>query len=231
MNTLEICVDCPEDLAIAVNARVDRIELCSSLDLGGLTPSPGLIEQAKSSYVPVYSMIRPRAGNFVYTELEIRAMEADIRSIRNAGLAGVVFGCLNDDKTLDKKSLSRLCEFSRGLGMTLHRAVDDMRSPHEAVGHAIELGFERILSSGGAETAVEGIQELQKMVSLSKGKIEIMAGSGVSHASVDKLSSINIHSFHASCRSDGNKVGAVCIDIQKLNRLQSVLKGTNQQAR
>lgn len=224
MNSLEICVDSPEDLAIAVNARVDRIELCSSLDLGGLTPTPGLIEQAKSSPVPIYAMIRPRAGNFVYTELEIRAMEADIRSIRNAGLAGVVFGCLNSANNLDKATLSRLCDCSKGLGMTLHRAVDDMHSPRHAVNQAIELGFERILSSGGGKAAVDGIQELREMNEVSNGRIEVMAGSGVSHDNADMLSSIGIRSFHASCRAGGKRSGAVRINVESLSRLQSVLK-------
>ena len=144
--TLEVCVDTPEDLNRAISARVDRIELCSALDLGGLTPTPGLIELAKDSPVPIFAMIRPRAGGFVYSEIELQTMEIEIATIREAGLAGVVFGALNPEAGLDDAALKRLIGNSVGLGMTFHRAIDETRSPSKEVQKVKSFGFERILT-------------------------------------------------------------------------------------
>jgi len=224
MGKLEICVDSPEDLALAIAAKVDRVELCSALDLGGLTPSAGLIAQARMSEIPIYAMIRPRGGDFVYSELELQSMESDIQATRQAGLAGVVFGALKADQTLDQSALRMLCNAAKGLGMTLHRAVDDMVSPRGAVLSAIELGFERILTSGGAAKAVDGLDELSAMVELADGRIEIMAGSGVSHLCVADLRAANIQSFHASCRVKDQDSGHGRINVEALGRLHDAAK-------
>ena len=209
MSTLEICVDNSVDLIKAIEAGVDRIELCSALDVGGLTPTSNLIEQAKTSSIPVYAMIRPRGGNFVYSQAEIMAMEADIAVVQSAGLAGVVFGALTEDRVLDQVALTRLFAAASGLGKTLHRAVDDMVSPHEAVPVAIEIGFERILTSGGAASAVDGRVELSKMLELARDRIEIMAGSGVAAPNIQCLKDVGIWSFHGSCRTVWNGTTAL----------------------
>lgn len=200
MNTLEICVDAPDDFSAAVRAGVDRIELCSALDLGGLTPTPGMIAHASGSRAPVYAMIRPRSGGFTYSEAELRSMETDIAAMRSAGFDGVVFGALRQDDTLDTQAMARLCRAAGDMGKTLHRAVDELSSPQDAVKIAIELGFERILTSGGASTALEGLDEISQMIRIAEGKIEIMAGSGVSYRNVQQLSDAGVTSFHASCR-------------------------------
>ena len=218
MNTLEICVDTPDDLVAAIEAGVDRIELCCALDLGGLTPSPGLIEAAKSSPVPIYAMIRPRGRDFVYSEAELVSMEADIQAMRYAGFAGVVFGALTRKGQLDVSALKRLCAASDGLGMTLHRAVDEMDPPMAAIKTAIALGFERILTSGGAGTAVEGVNEIAAMISAADGQIEIMAGSGVSFRNIDLLRKANVWSFHASCREKSDADSCAKLNINSLRK-------------
>lgn len=206
MNTLEICVDNPRDLATAIAANVDRIELCSALDLGGLTPTLELIEKAKASPIPIYAMIRPRGGDFVYSAAEIRSMEHDIALVKSAGFAGVVFGALNADRTLDLPAMNRLCAAAEGMGMTLHRAVDEMPVPSDSVPTAIDLGFERILTSGGADKAINGVDEITKMVLLAADNIEIMAGSGVSFHNIKQLNAAGVWSFHASCREKSNGI-------------------------
>lgn len=219
---LEICVDSPEDLSSAVEAGVDRIELCSALDLGGLSPTSELIDQAINSTVPVYVMVRPRAGNFVYSELEIQAMEAEMDTLRDAGFPGVVFGATTPDHQLDHNVLKRLVKAAEGMQMTLHRAVDILESPRSAVQIAIDLGFERILTSGGAPKAVQGVDEIGKMIEISGESIEIMAGSGVDADCVKTLFAAGVRSFHASCRrkqSNGQKE----LSVVALHELQGAL--------
>lgn len=223
MNTLEICVDAPEDLAASIAAGVDRIELCSALDLGGLTPSAGLIAQARGSGVPIYAMIRVRAGNFIYSEAELRAMEAEIAAVRDSGLAGVVFGAIDAAGALDRAALSRLIKASDGLGITLHRAIDELEHPSQAVATAIDLGFERILTSGGAPKADQGADEIAKMIQAADGRIEVMAGSGVNAGNVPVLSRAGVWSFHASCATQDEATGNRRIDPVALSALQKAL--------
>ncbi|GGD99293.1 copper homeostasis protein CutC [Aureimonas endophytica] len=199
---LEICVDSPEGLATAVAAGADRVELCSSLDLGGLTPSPGLIALAAAAPVPVYAMIRPRVGDFSFSPPEIDAMRAEIAAVRAAGLAGVVLGASRPDRSLDAALLARLCEEAAGLGRTLHRAFDLVPDPFAALDLAIELGFERILTSGGAPNALAGAEVLAALRQRAAGRISIMPGSGVRPETVAEiLRRTGAHEIHASARA------------------------------
>ena len=217
--TLEICVDAPDDLFAAFAAGADRIELCSALALGGLTPSAGLIEQARQCSVPVYAMIRPRGGSFCYSEAEICQMEHDIATMHAAGLAGVVFGALTHDGPPDVATLQRLINAAQGLGLTLHRAVDLLSDPVTAVEPAKALGFERILTSGGASTAPEGARTIARMIAAAGPDIEIMAGSGVTAASVPALHAAGVRSFHASC-SQTDADGTRSLNHQVLRELR-----------
>lgn len=176
---LEVCIDDVLGLDACAAGGADRIELCSALDLGGLTPSPGLIAAAAQSAVPARAMIRPRAGDFRFTEAEVDAMLADIAAVRAAGLAGVVLGATTADSELDKPVLARLVAAAGGLGRTLHRAVDLLPDPAASVDLAVELGFDCILTSGGALTAEAGAAVIAAMVERAAGRIDIMAGSGV----------------------------------------------------
>jgi copper homeostasis protein len=197
---LEVCVDSPSGLAAAISGGADRIELCSALELGGLTPTSGLIGQAALAPVPVYAMIRPRPGNFVFGEADIDAMLREIDVVRSAGLAGVVFGANHASGQLEHTTLERLIRQCDGLGVTLHRSFDLVPDLAEAVDMAIDLGFERVLTSGRALTSVAGLDDLEKTFQLAAGRIEIMPGSGINIDNVDLLlQRVPFTEIHASC--------------------------------
>lgn len=201
---LEVCVDTANGLAAAIAGGADRIELCSALSLGGLTPSAGFMKQAASAPIPVFAMIRPRAGDFIFSDAEINSMQRDIEVAKDAGLAGVVLGASNADNTLDMSALSSLLSSAEGLGATLHRAVDLAPDMEEAVDQAVTLGFERILTSGGELSADAGRDTLRKMYNRAAGQLSIMAGSGVTEKTARTiLDAVPLHELHASCSSVG----------------------------
>lgn len=197
--TLEICVDDLAGLDAAIAGGADRIELCAALSVGGLTPAPGLIAAAATRPVPVYAMIRPRAGNFVFSPAELDMMRAEIDAVRAAGLAGVVLGASLPDGRLDGKALETLTRHAQGLGLTLHRAFDLVPDFPEAIDLAVELGFERILTSGGAPTAEAGIAPVGAIAAHAGGRIAIMPGSGVNAGNAGLfLSRLGVTELHAS---------------------------------
>jgi len=181
--------------------EVTRIELCAALSEGGVTPSVGFMRMAAGGNVPVYAMIRPRAGDFVFGEEEEALMRADIVAARDAGLAGVVLGASLPDGRLDVSMLARLSADAHGLGRTLHRAFDLVPDPEEALEQAIGLGFERVLTSGGARSAADGTERLRALVMQARGRIDIMAGSGVTAGNVaDLVSRTGVGAVHSSGR-------------------------------
>ena len=196
---IEVCVDSAEGLAAAIDGGADRVELCAALALGGLTPSPGLMALAARAPLPIHAMIRPRQGDFVYSAAEIGQMVADIAAVRQAGLAGVVFGANRADGMLDQEVLASLVAASTGLDLTLHRAFDLAPDKVAALELAIGLGFSRILTSGGATTAVAGAIPLARLLELAAGRIGIMPGSGISAATVGSLRHLPLREIHASC--------------------------------
>ncbi|GLQ55774.1 copper homeostasis protein CutC [Devosia nitrariae] len=197
---LEICVADVESLDAAIEGGADRIELCSALELGGLTPSPGLMRRAAQAPIPVYAMIRPRAGDFVFDAREAEIMLADITAAGEAGLAGVVLGASQPDGTLDADLLARLTTVAGDLGTTLHRAFDMAPDLGAALEIAIEIGFERILTSGGAKSAAEGVDSLKHLVVRAGERITVMAGSGVRAANAAALlTHVPLKEVHASC--------------------------------
>ena len=178
----------------------DRIELCSALALSGLTPSPGLMALAATQALPVYAMIRPRPGDFVYGALEFDAMRRDIDAVRSAGLAGVVLGASRASGALDEAMLARLIDHASGLGTTLHRAFDLAPDLGEALEVAAGLGFERVLTSGGERTAMEGWERIAALVEQARGRIAVMAGSGLNATNVAELvRATGVDQVHASC--------------------------------
>lgn len=197
---LEVCVDTAEGVDAAIAGGADRIELCSALELGGLTPSPGLLRYAARAPIPVYAMIRPRPGDFIFDSGDLDVMRAEIDATRASGLAGVVLGASVLGGALDEPTLRLLIAHAAGLGTTLHRAVDLVPDFDAAVDLAAELGFERILTSGGARHAAEGMDTLARMIDRAAGRIGIMAGSGVRPANVgDLLARLPLTQVHASC--------------------------------
>ena len=195
---LEICVDDAAGLAAAISGGADRIELCSSLALGGLTPTPGLMALAATSPIPVYAMIRPRAGDFVFSQDDVATMQADIDAARSAGLSGVVLGATHPDGRLDTAILERLVTRASGLGLTLHRAFDLAPDFPAAIDTAIDLGFERILTSGGAPRAIDGRDALRTIIAHAAGRIAIMAGSGITADNAEIFLALGLTDLHAS---------------------------------
>ncbi|MBS0282699.1 MAG: copper homeostasis protein CutC [Proteobacteria bacterium] len=181
---LEVCVDSPVGLNAAIAGGADRIELCSSLAVGGLTPSPGFMALAAKSGRPARAMIRPRVGDYVYSEAEIDVMRGDIDAARAAGLAGVVIGASLPNWHLDEKTITRLAEHAKGLELTLNRTVDMSPDPLAAVDMVAALGFRSILTSGGSLKAPDGIQTIAAMVARAGTRVEILAGSGLNPGNV-----------------------------------------------
>lgn len=196
---LEVCVDDPAGLEAAIAGGADRIELCSALAVGGLTPSRGLMDVASTLDAPCTAMIRPRAGDFVYSVEELDVMLADVAAARAAGLAGVVLGASRPDGRLDHVVLGALAEAADGLDLTLHRCFDLVPDISEAVELAVGLGFSRILTSGGAKTALEGLAALRQTIDVSAGRISIMPGSGITNRNVHALLDLGVSEIHASC--------------------------------
>lgn len=204
-------------MAAAIAGGANRIELCAALDVGGLTPPPGMIALAARAPIPVYAIIRPRAGSFVYDADNEAAMMADIDAVRAAGLAGVVIGASRPDMTLDMPLLKRLMAQSQGLGVTLHRAFDLVPDPFEALEQAIELGVERVLTSGLKVSGPEGIDMLTMLVERAGDRVSIMPGGGINIATVERVvRETGVHEVHSSCRRpvEGKDKRAVAFGFQ-----------------
>ncbi len=198
---LEVCVDGADGLAAAVAGGADRIELCAALELGGLTPSPGLMALAATCGRPVMAMIRPRGGDFIFGPGDLDAMCRDVDAVRAAGLAGVVIGASRPGGALDEAAMARLVAAASGLDVTLHRAFDLVPDVDEAVEIAAGLGIRRILTSGGARSALAGLGRLERTLDRAAGRIVVMAGAGLSMETVgDLLSALpGLRELHASC--------------------------------
>ena len=196
---LEICVDDLAGVRAAAEGGADRIELCSALALGGLSPSPAFASAAVESGLVVHAMVRPRAGDFVYSPDELALMVAEIHALTSVGVAGVVVGATREDGTPDRDSLARLRDAASAIDIVLHRAIDLAPDPCAAVELAASLGFDHVLSSGGARTATEGAAALAAMVKAAAARIEIMAGSGVTAENAAALvRTTGVKAVHAS---------------------------------
>lgn len=197
--TLEICVDTVDVLDVCATPMVDRIELCSALSAGGLTPSLGLMRSANSLREKTHAMIRPRAGDFVYGARDIDVMRADIGAAKIAGLAGIVIGAATQERELDVDVLRDLIRRAGGLCVTLHRVIDTLIDPLAAIDIAADLGISRILTSGKELTAMHGADFIADMKQHAAGRIEIMAGSGVNATNLAALAAqTGIRAFHSS---------------------------------
>ncbi len=207
---LEVCIDNLESLALAIEGGATRIELCSSLALGGLTPSYGLMRQAaKLSCVPVYAMIRPRQGDFLFNELDIECMLDDVRAAKQAGLNGIVIGVLTKNGDVDVALSQKLIAEAGDMGVTFHRAIDQSNDPIAALDAIMSLGCERVLTSGLKANALDGVQTLKEMVHHCQGKLSIMAGAGVTAENVRTIVATagvtEVHLSGKSTRSSGMK--------------------------
>lgn len=185
---IEICAGSLDDAFAAQETGAQRIELNSSLFLGGLTPSLGTLKLVKKeTKLKVMTMVRPRAAGFLYTELEFKTMKEDARIFIDNGADGIVFGFLKRDGTLDKKRCETLVKIAGNKDKVFHRAIDVVPDPLKTLDELIELGFTRVLTSGQEPTAYEGADLIAEMVKHVKGKIEILPGGGITKKNALKL--------------------------------------------
>ena len=173
---IEICVEGIDGLVAAQHAGADRAELCASLVEGGLTPSLGTVRQALAvGTIPFHVIIRPRGGDFLYSELEFDSMLEDVKAMRTLGVAGVVFGCLTADGRIDEPRMTALVAAARPMAVTCHRAFDMTRDYREAIEALVRSGVDRVLTSGQRDSAVEGLDILKDTVKAAGGRLTIMA--------------------------------------------------------
>jgi copper homeostasis protein len=184
---LEVAVASLDDARVAHAAGADRLELNSALELGGLTPSPALIESACALGVPTIVMVRPRPGGFVYSDAEFDTLLRDAEFALRRGAAGVAFGCLRLDRTIDRSRAARIVELAGPAQTVFHRAFDVTPEPFAALETLIELGLTRILTSGQAATALLGASLIKRLIERAGGHIEILPGGGIRAENVDAL--------------------------------------------
>jgi copper homeostasis protein len=187
MPIFEVCTDSLTGVIAARDAGAHRVELCSSLDDGGITPSIGLIELSCEVGIPVHVLVRPRAGNFVYSGCEMRVMLHDLEAIKKAGASGTVLGVLEQDENLDLERTRELITASRPMSVTFHRAFDVCNDPAGVLEQLIALGVDRVLTSGQAPTALEGAHVIRRLNEQSRGRIVVMAGGGIRAHNVKRV--------------------------------------------
>ena len=187
---LEVCVDSYTSALAAIAGGADRLELCSALGIGGLTPSPALLQQIREvSNIPVRCLMRTRAGDFLYTKEEIRQMAMEIRMLRSAGAEGFVIGCLTADGDLDCEAMKPLLAAADGAGMTLHRCIDVSRDLCGTYRDAAALGIDTVLTSGGAGNCLAGMETIRKLIAL-RDKMngpEVLIGAGVKASVIEQF--------------------------------------------
>ncbi|MGW9685245.1 copper homeostasis protein CutC [Flagellimonas sp. 2504JD1-5] len=203
---VEVCANSLESALVAQEAGADRIELCSELGVGGITPSYGLIQIVRERLdIPVHVLIRPRSGHFTYTDLEFEVMLKDIDFCKRIGIDGIVSGVLLDDCSLDINRTVELMEMSKPLKFTFHRAFDWVPNPKEALRQLEQLGADCILTSGQQPVAEIGLDLLRDLLDVSKN-IVVMAGGGVRLSNCEKFKAAGLKAIHLSGTSFGNEV-------------------------
>ena len=200
---IEVCAESYEYALKAGKAGADRIELCKDLHLDGLTPD---YETAKRTIdklnITVFILIRPREGDFIYSDEEFELMKQDIIKFKEMGCKGIVSGILNNDNTIDIKRTKELVELSRPLEFTFHRAFDVVSNPLKEIEKLINMGVDRVLTSGQKEKAMDGLDLLKQLKNISKNRIKIMPGSGINKSNI-----VNFKSFqeiHGSFKKETN---------------------------
>jgi copper homeostasis protein len=203
--SVEVCAYSLFSCLAADRAGAQRVELCASPWEGGTTPSAGLVQLVlDQTSLEVHAMVRPRGGDFVYDETEKQTMLAEARSLVSQGVHGLVVGALKSDGDVDAEFLQEFRKIAAGRQLTCHRAIDVSRDPLQVMEELITLGFNRILTSGGKNKALDGIENLAEMVAASKGRIQIMAGSGVNPVNCLDFVQIGVDAIHLSARTTRN---------------------------
>jgi len=185
---LEISVETVEAALAAESGGADRVELCGDLSAGGVTPGAALLRAVRAQVrIPIFSMIRPRAGDFVYSAAEFAEMKRSIIGAKESGMDGVVLGILTKDHRVDVRRTEELVEFAKPLPVTYHRAFDESADLHRALEDVIQSGAKRILTSGGAKSALEGAAVLAELIEAAGDRIVIVPGAGISALNIEQV--------------------------------------------
>ena len=196
---LEICANSFDSALNAEKAGADRIELCSELSIGGITPSYGVLKKITSELkIPVHVLVRPRSGDFTYTKDEFDIIKENIKICKELGVSGIVTGILNEDNTIDFQRTQELIELSKPLHFAFHRAFDCVPNPKESLQKLIDLGVKTILTSGQKPKAENGIELLNELQQIAGDKLTILAGGGVNPKNVRAFKKAGLKAVHAS---------------------------------
>jgi copper homeostasis protein len=226
---LEISIENAERAVAAERAGASRIELCGDLRVGGLTPGVGLMLKARERvHVPIFAMVRPRGGDFVYSDAEFAEMERAVDVAASAGMDGVVLGILAVNGRVDVTRTGMLVERARPMSVTFHRAFDVSSDLLAALEDVVETGASRLLTSGGAGTAAEGLLRVSELVKRARGRIVVMPGSGITAVNVADIADVTgAREFHAGLSSVAgrgrNGDGAFEAEVRKLARVVAAL--------
>jgi len=196
---VEICANSFESAFNAQQAGAHRIELCSELAVGGITPSYGLIKQVMSTLsIPVFVLIRPRSGGFNYSDAEFKIIKKDIELCKKLGCSGIVSGVLNRDNSIDILRTQELVELAKPLPFVFHRAFDLVPDPISALNELMEIGVQRVLTSGQESTALRGLELIQKLKSQAKNRITILPGGGINLENAIQFKEAGFNEIHCS---------------------------------
>lgn len=200
---VEICIDSVESAIAAEGGGAQRVELCSDLLEGGITPGAGLIASVRNRIaIDLFVMIRPRGGDFCYTDFELQVMQEEIAHVRQHGVDGIVLGLLDEQGRVDVERTRNLVELARPLPVTFHRAIDMTPDPLAALEDVVATGASRILTSGGAPNVTRGVRQIARMVEAAADRIAIMPGGGITAANLATIAETSgATEFHASVRA------------------------------
>lgn len=204
---LEICANSLQSAINAEQGGANRIELCTNLEVGGTTPSKELIRSVRNVLkIPVYVLIRPREGNFIYTSDELEQMKSDISFCLEIGCRGVVFGALNREGTIDESATIFLMKAAKFMDVTFHRAFDLLEDHVEGLNTLKELGVQRILTSGCNGTALEGYEMLSELVDEAEEEVIIMPGGGIRPENIKRLLNTGAVEYHSAAMLPNSEV-------------------------
>lgn len=220
---LEVCIDRIESALAARDGGANRIEVCGALSIGGITPSYGLVEECASfGGIEVMMMIRPHPGAFYYGNDELGTMMRDIQVAKEIGVHGVVLGALRTDGHVDRELCQRLIDSARPLSVTFHRAFDLTPDPIEALDILLDLGVDRLLTSGHASTAMQGVKVIRELVQRAGTDLCVMAGAGIRAQDIARLvRATGVREVHASASDEVAEVTSNSMGIIQTTRLTS----------
>ena len=224
---LEVCANSYQSAKNAQKAGAKRIELCQELSVGGITPSYGLLKQViENLEIKTFVLIRPRSGDFVYSNAEFEIMKNDIQICKDLGCRGIVSGVLNSDKSIDIKRTKALVELSKPLPFTFHRAFDEVANPKRALEQLIDLDVKRVLTSGQHSSAEQGLDLLKELNEIADNRIIILAGSGISADNTYQFKSIGLKEIHASASTEipqETSLFSMSQKVSDINKIKAIL--------